>query len=85
MKDKLDELEQAKQSLNPNAPYAVSQRYTLSPHMVTTAFTLDGFRIVRAFRRGARNNSAVALDLWDDGRDAAHASRREHHGFHQVV
>jgi len=49
MKDKLDELEQVKQSLNPNAPYEVSRRYTLSPHMVTTAFTLDGFRIVRAF------------------------------------
>ena len=49
MKDKLDELEQAKGSLSPNAPYAVSQRYTLSHHMVTTAFTLDGFRIVRTF------------------------------------
>lgn len=49
MKDKLDELEQAKHSLSANAPYAVSQRYTLSHHMVTTAFTLDGFRIVRTF------------------------------------
>lgn len=49
MKDKLDELEQAKQSISANAPYAVSQRYTLSHHMVTTAFTLDGFRIVRTF------------------------------------
>ena len=47
MNDKLDELEQARQSLNPNAPYAVSQRYTLSHHMVTTAFELDGFRVVR--------------------------------------
>jgi uncharacterized protein YbjQ (UPF0145 family) len=47
MKDRLDELEQAKQSLSANAPYAVSQRYTLSHHMVTTAFTLDGFRVVR--------------------------------------
>ncbi len=49
MKDKLDELEQAQESLSPNAPYAVSQRYRLSHHMVTTAFTLDGFRIVRTF------------------------------------
>jgi uncharacterized protein YbjQ (UPF0145 family) len=47
LRDKLDELEQAQQSLNANAPYAVSQRYTLSHHMVTTAFVLDGFRIVR--------------------------------------
>jgi len=47
MKDKLDELEQAKQSINANAPYAVSQRYTLSQHMVTTAFAIDGFRVVR--------------------------------------
>jgi uncharacterized protein YbjQ (UPF0145 family) len=49
MRDKLSELDQAQQSLNANAPYSVSQRYTLSQHMVTTAFTLDGFRIVRTF------------------------------------
>jgi hypothetical protein len=30
MKDKLDELEQARESVSANAPYAVSQRYTLS-------------------------------------------------------
>ena len=47
MRDKLSELEQAQQSINANAPYSVSQRYTLSPHMVTTAFNLDGFRVVR--------------------------------------
>lgn len=47
MKDRLDHLEQAKQSVAPNAPYAVSQRYTLPHHMVTTAFTIDGYRIVR--------------------------------------
>ena len=49
MKDKLDELEQARASVSPSAPYSVSQRYTLSHHMVTTAFTLDGWRIVRTF------------------------------------
>ena len=49
MRDKLTELEGAKQGLSANAPYSVSQRYTLSDHMVTTAFTLDGFRIVRTF------------------------------------
>jgi len=47
MKDRLSELEQAKESVNSSAPYAVSQRYALSHHMVTTAFTLDGFRVVR--------------------------------------
>ena len=47
MKDRLDELEQARHSISANAPYSVSQRYTLSHHMVTTAFTLDGFRVVR--------------------------------------
>ena len=49
MRDKLTELEEAKQGLSANAPYSVSQRYTLSHHMVTTAFTIDGFRIVRTF------------------------------------
>jgi uncharacterized protein YbjQ (UPF0145 family) len=47
MKDRLDELELARRSVTSNAPYAVSQRYSLSHHMVTTAFTLDGFHIVR--------------------------------------
>jgi len=47
MKDRLDELEKAKEAVAPSAPYQVSRRYTLSHHMVTTAFTLDGYRIVR--------------------------------------
>jgi len=47
MKDRLDHLEQAQKSVTPNAPYSVSHRYTLPHHMVTTAFTLDGYRIVR--------------------------------------
>ena len=47
MRDKLNDLEQTQQGISANAPYSVSQRYTLSPHMVTTAFTLDGFRVVR--------------------------------------
>lgn len=46
-RDKLDRLERARESISPNAPYTVSQAYTLPHHMVTTAFTLDGFRIVR--------------------------------------
>ena len=45
--DKLNDLERARESVRSNAPYSVSQHYTLSHHMVTTAFTLDGFRIVR--------------------------------------
>ena len=47
MKDRLDHLERAKESLTPNAPYTVANRYTLPHHMVTTAFTIDGYRIVR--------------------------------------
>jgi uncharacterized protein YbjQ (UPF0145 family) len=47
MRDKLNELDQAQQSLSAAAPYDVSQRYTLSHHMVTTAFAIDGFRVVR--------------------------------------
>ena len=47
MKDRLEQLEQAQQSIAANAPYQVSQGYLLSPHMVTTAFTLDGFKTVR--------------------------------------
>ena len=47
MRDKLDDLEQVKQKMTASAPYDVSQRYTLPQHMVTTAFTLDNFRIVR--------------------------------------
>jgi uncharacterized protein YbjQ (UPF0145 family) len=47
MKDRLDHLEDAKDKVVASAPYAVAQRYTLPHHMVTTAFTLDGFRIVR--------------------------------------
>jgi uncharacterized protein YbjQ (UPF0145 family) len=48
MKDRLNDLEQARQSVSPSAPYAVSQGYTIAHHMVTTAFTIDGYRVVRA-------------------------------------
>lgn len=47
MKNRLDDLDKAKEGLTASAPYQVSQRYTLAHHMVTTAFTLDGYRIVR--------------------------------------
>ena len=47
MKDRLNDLEKARQSVNPNAPYNVTARYMLPHHMVTTAFTIDGYRIVR--------------------------------------
>ena len=47
MKDRLEDLEQAQNSINANAPYSVSQRYSLPHHMVTTAFAIDGFRVVR--------------------------------------
>jgi uncharacterized protein YbjQ (UPF0145 family) len=35
-------------SLQPSVPYEISERsYSVSPHMVTTAFELPGFRITR--------------------------------------
>ena len=35
-------------SLQPSAPYEISERsYSVSPHMVTTAFEIPGFRITR--------------------------------------
>jgi uncharacterized protein YbjQ (UPF0145 family) len=47
MKDRLDHLEQAKRAVTPDAPYSISQRYTVPHHMVTTAFTIDGYNVVR--------------------------------------
>jgi uncharacterized protein YbjQ (UPF0145 family) len=47
MSDRLSELEKAQQSVTGAAPYRVTEGYRLSIHMVTTAFTLDGFKIVR--------------------------------------
>jgi uncharacterized protein YbjQ (UPF0145 family) len=47
MKDRLNELEQAQQSVSAESPYEVARRYTLSHHMVTTTFSIDGYRIVR--------------------------------------
>ena len=49
MGSNLDRLNQAKRSLEPKgqAPYSVSQPYKVSEHLVTTGFTLDGFKIIR--------------------------------------
>lgn len=47
MKRELDRLEDAKQAVTGKAPYQVSAPYTLPHHMVTTAFELEGYRIVR--------------------------------------
>jgi uncharacterized protein YbjQ (UPF0145 family) len=47
MKDRLEHLENAQRGVTAGAPYEVSQRYTLPHHMVTTAFSIDGYRIVR--------------------------------------
>ena len=47
MSDKLDHLERARQSVESKAPYDVSSSYRLPEHMTTTAFTIDGYRIVR--------------------------------------
>jgi uncharacterized protein YbjQ (UPF0145 family) len=47
MEDKLKELEEAREKVTPSAPYPVAQRYVVPHHMTTTAFTLEGYRIVR--------------------------------------
>lgn len=47
MRKDLDRLEQARADVRSGSPYDVSQPYTLPHHMVTTAFSLDGFRITR--------------------------------------
>ena len=47
MKKELDRLQRAQQGVQANAPYEVSRGYTIPHHMVTTAFTLDGFKVVR--------------------------------------
>jgi uncharacterized protein YbjQ (UPF0145 family) len=47
MEDKLKELEEAREKVTPSAPYPVVQRYVVPHHMTTTAFSLDGYRIVR--------------------------------------
>ena len=64
MGDKLNDLEEAKQSVSPRAPYQVSSRYAVPNHMVTTAFDLFGYRIVRTLGivRGitVRSRSLVA-------------------------
>ncbi len=47
MSDKLGKLEQAQQSVTPRAPYQVADRYAVPNQMVTTAFELTGYKVVR--------------------------------------
>lgn len=47
MRKDLERLEQARSAVTPGTPYDVSRPYTLPHHMVTTAFELEGFRVVR--------------------------------------
>lgn len=47
MRKDLDRLERAQGTVRSDAPYDVSRPYTLSHHMVTTGFELDGFKIVQ--------------------------------------
>jgi uncharacterized protein YbjQ (UPF0145 family) len=42
-----DYLEESQSSLSERTPYQIAPRYAVPHHMTTTAFTLDGFRIVR--------------------------------------
>lgn len=42
-----DYLEASDSSPAARAPYKIASRYTVPHHMTTTAFTLDGFRMVR--------------------------------------
>lgn len=47
MSDQLRNLNEAGAKMDNRIPYQVSQGYLLPLHMVTTAFTLDGYRVVR--------------------------------------
>jgi uncharacterized protein YbjQ (UPF0145 family) len=47
MRKDLERLESAQNSIRAAAPYDVSNAYTIPHSMVTTAFNLDGYRIVR--------------------------------------
>jgi uncharacterized protein YbjQ (UPF0145 family) len=47
MDDRLRHLDKAQQSVSANAPYQVSQGYLLPHHMVTSTFTIEGFRVIR--------------------------------------
>ena len=47
MGDQLRDLNEAGAKVSTRVPYQVSHGYLLADHMVTTAFTLDGYRIVR--------------------------------------
>jgi uncharacterized protein YbjQ (UPF0145 family) len=48
MASNLDKLNKAKDRVTARAPYDLSEGYVLPRHMVTTAFIIDGFRIVRS-------------------------------------
>jgi uncharacterized protein YbjQ (UPF0145 family) len=47
MKDDLARLDNAQNSVRSSAPYDVSRPYSIPHSMVTTAFQLDGYRILR--------------------------------------
>lgn len=47
MSDNLDKLDKARRSVESRTPYQVAGSYRLPEHMTTTAFTIDGYRIVR--------------------------------------
>jgi uncharacterized protein YbjQ (UPF0145 family) len=47
MKDELSRLNEAQNSVRSVAPYDVSRSYTIPHSMVTTAFELDNYRVLR--------------------------------------
>lgn len=47
MKKNLERLERAREGVQSGAPYEVARSYTIPAQMVTTAFTIDGYRIVQ--------------------------------------
>ena len=47
MKKDLERLENAQNSVRTTVPYEVGAGFTIAPSMVTTAFELDNYRIVR--------------------------------------
>lgn len=47
MKKQLQQLNEAQAGVTASAPYELGQGHRIAPQMVTTAFELDGYRVVR--------------------------------------
>ena len=71
---------------NKQAPYPVAKpTYSVGHHMVTTAFDLPGFRIVRNLGVVRGTHRTVTLHLWHHWRRLSNDGRREHFNLHQAL